>query len=536
MNKQSKFSRLVITGVLLLATILPLFTLTHVKKANAAATTNTTVKVTDAYDGATYKLWKLLDATETTEAVSTGSTQMKLKYSVPGSMRNYLKDVLSITDNDNAVADQKILAKLDGFRASETATFANKIFAKISSGTPTNSVLGANGTATFSNVAPGYYLISESVTSGAGVVPSLNILKTVAPSYATDGVIPVSVKRTDTPTFEKESLSDAATPAWETASTHDVGDTISFRLKATLPANYADYQKYFLTFEDTMSKGLAYQNDAKVYLVPAEKAAALEENTLNNVAGVTVLTPDSVTPATTSDGASSTNLKVAINDIKTSASAAKASDVIVVEYTAKLTKDATKGKDGTSNAATLSFATDPNSDSGGTPGKTPTTEVKTYTFDLVVAKVDGLNKPLDGAKFTLEKKNGESWDLVAEPTAKAPQDSAVKNLFTFEGIGEGEYRLTETQAPTSYNAIEPMTFTITATIGAEGLTNITNTGQGSFTIDLAKGSLSTNIVNQRGRELPSTGGMGTVIIYTIGAILAVGMGVTLVVKRRMSTK
>ncbi|MGN9126385.1 LPXTG cell wall anchor domain-containing protein [Oliverpabstia intestinalis] len=40
-------------------------------------------------------------------------------------------------------------------------------------------------------------------------------------------------------------------------------------------------------------------------------------------------------------------------------------------------------------------------------------------------------------------------------------------------------------------------------------------------------------MNQRGAELPSTGGIGTTIFYVIDAILVIGAGIVLVTRRRM---
>ncbi|MEE1110286.1 MAG: LPXTG cell wall anchor domain-containing protein, partial [Lachnospiraceae bacterium] len=42
--------------------------------------------------------------------------------------------------------------------------------------------------------------------------------------------------------------------------------------------------------------------------------------------------------------------------------------------------------------------------------------------------------------------------------------------------------------------------------------------------------------NQKGTELPSTGGIGTTIFYVIGAILVLGAGILLVTRRRMSVQ
>ena len=42
------------------------------------------------------------------------------------------------------------------------------------------------------------------------------------------------------------------------------------------------------------------------------------------------------------------------------------------------------------------------------------------------------------------------------------------------------------------------------------------------------------IINNKGTELPSTGGIGTTIFYVIGAILVLGAGILLVTRRRMN--
>lgn len=53
-------------------------------------------------------------------------------------------------------------------------------------------------------------------------------------------------------------------------------------------------------------------------------------------------------------------------------------------------------------------------------------------------------------------------------------------------------------------------------------------------VDGAENAVATvEVENKTGTELPSTGGIGTTIFYVVGAILVVGAGVLLVVKKRM---
>ena len=43
------------------------------------------------------------------------------------------------------------------------------------------------------------------------------------------------------------------------------------------------------------------------------------------------------------------------------------------------------------------------------------------------------------------------------------------------------------------------------------------------------------VVNEAGSQLPTTGGMGTTVLYIAGAVLVLGAGITLVVRRRMNS-
>jgi len=106
---------------------------------------------------------------------------------------------------------------------------------------------------------------------------------------------------------------------------------------------------------------------------------------------------------------------------------------------------------------------------------------------------------------------------------------------TFTGLGAGDYTLSETKVPDGYNKIADITFTIGFT------TEQTATGYSvkftSSNRDVKVGAdnkLSLTVENQKGVELPATGGIGTVIFYVLGAALLIGCGVVLVSKRRMT--
>ncbi|MFR5831186.1 MAG: LPXTG cell wall anchor domain-containing protein [Lachnospiraceae bacterium] len=48
--------------------------------------------------------------------------------------------------------------------------------------------------------------------------------------------------------------------------------------------------------------------------------------------------------------------------------------------------------------------------------------------------------------------------------------------------------------------------------------------------------MNADVVNNKGSELPSTGGMGTTIFYVIGSILVLGAAILLITKKRMSAR
>lgn len=111
--------------------------------------------------------------------------------------------------------------------------------------------------------------------------------------------------------------------------------------------------------------------------------------------------------------------------------------------------------------------------------------------------------------------------------ATATVDSNGK--LTFKGLGAGEYTLTETVTPDGYKTIEPITFTISFNTTIK----MFSTNNQDITVG-NDNTLSATIQNVKDvANLPETGGIGTTIFYTVGAILVLGAGVLLVVRRRM---
>ncbi len=403
-------------------------------------------------------------------------------------------------------------------------------FAKEVAGYPGTVAGSANavtdGKYVISGLAAGYYLIKDQEGSLTGDHDSytsyiLEVVKNVGVDPKNTGTPEVVKKVQDINDSEDSSITDNA---WQDSADHDIGDKVPFKLTATLADNVSSYTTYKVVFHDTLSEGLTYNNDAKVTFNSTDVTSYFTINEENG------------------------SLTISCNNVKKFG--ATNNSVITVEYTATLNSNAVIGSAGNPNKVYLEYSNNPNKSEEGDneTGKTPEDTVIVFTYKTIINKVtknpdydpevEGSKEyiPLTGAEFTLEKYNKETdeWNVI----------TVVKNAegttFTFSGLDDGTYKLTETVTPASYNTIDPITFSITATHsdGAEpALTELNGnkiTGEIDFTENIPAGSLSANVINNKGAELPSTGGMGTTIFYVVGSILVLAAVVLLVTKKRMS--
>lgn len=372
----------------------------------------------------------------------------------------------------------------------------------------------ANGKIT--GLEAGYYLVKDKDNTvpkdGAYTSFIMEVVKNV--SVNTKSSVPKVEKKVK----DINDSTDSEMSDWQDLADHDINDKVPFKLTATLPSNFDSYKEYYLEFKDTLSAGLTYNKDAKVYLV-------------NN--GVKT---DVTSSFTIADNGSSYK----INNLK-SLSGVTATTKVVVEYTATLNEHAVIGSAGNPNTVHLEYSNNPNYTGNGEnspKGETPKDTVIVFTYKVVVNKVDQDKKPLAGAKFKLEKKlvNGSYKEVATVSTTAGSK-------FEFKGLDDGEYRLTETETPAGYNSIAPITFKVTASHETESdmpkLTDLNGekvSGEIKFEKDVNAGSLTTDVVNKKGSLLPNTGGIGTTLLYLAGSILVVGAGILLVTKKRMETK
>lgn len=415
-----------------------------------------------------------------------------------------------------------------------------KAFAKAVAPYLTTAAGSANtvtdGKYVISGLAAGYYLVKDQDGSLTGDNDSYTeyIIQVVGNVTATP--------KSDVPEVQKKvkdinDSTDTTKTDWQDSADYDIGDSIPFQLKATLADNVSSYTTYKVVFHDTLSKGLTYNNDAKVYI------------------GGTETNGFAVTATVNADG--TTTLTVSCDDVK--ALDASNSSVITVEYTAKLNENAVLGSAGNPNEVYLEYSNNPNKSEKGNneTGETPKDVVIVFTYKTIINKVDSENKPLTGAAFKLEKLiKGKDGDADTWTTVKEFAVDETTTSFTFSGLDDGQYKLTETKTPVGYNTIDPIYFVIEATHGETAdaptlktlnayLTDANGNKQTEMkdgesvnidlgTVDLTAGSITTTVVNKSGSKLPSTGGIGTTIFYVLGGVLVLAAVVLLVTKKRMS--
>lgn len=374
-------------------------------------------------------------------------------------------------------------------------------------------------------VPTGYYLIKDNGPVGNGEDYSLYVVQVVGPTTISPKVgTTTSDKKVDDKN-DSNTTEDATT--WQDSADYDIGDAVPFKLSATIAQDYANYTHgYKLTFHDKEDTGLRFDaSSVKVYVDGKEITS-----------GFTVVTENLDDDCT---------FEVRFANLKDIASV-KAGSIISVEYTSTLDTDATVGSAGNKNTSHVTYTNNPNDEQAGENGKTPNDVVIVFTYQTIVNKVtknpnydptvEGSKEyiSLKGAGFTLYKKNA-SGTYEAVGSELKGEDMTT---FTWSGLDDGDYKLVETTTPSGYNTIPDIEFTITAThdVSSDNPTLISLSGGDKFTGVISTGVVSANIENQSGAQLPSTGGIGTTILYVLGSVLVIGAAVLLVTKKRMSTK
>ena len=425
----------------------------------------------------------------------------------------------------------------------------------------------ANGMINITDLAPGTYrFIEYSAPQGyimdgqAAYVFTINDNQTVTISDAyKDNTLPDTIKVVnEKPSMEKQVKTgvDAENKdVYGKATDASVGDVVTWKVTAAVPSNVNKLAKYILT--DTMSKALTWESVEKANLTIETNPHVVLEDT-----DYTLTVP--------ADGAEGGTWTIEFTAAGKDKLAANNVTSISVTFNTKLNSNATVNNTGNLNDAGLTYSNGFKSDDAKYPEQPePKDEViknqaSVYTFGMKVEKVDGKNSSikLQGAEFDLYLYNGSETN----PTEAELKNNGVKvghyttdenGKIHVSGLKNGTYYLVETKAPTysvtengetktySYNLLkEPVKVVVAVQYEVTTTTTITTGANGNVTTNKIvsekyvggeddSGNYKVIIKNNKGFNLPTTGGFGTLLFSGIGVLLVVaGVGVLLTLKKK----
>ena len=366
-------------------------------------------------------------------------------------------------------------------------------------------------TITYNDVDMGYYLVDSSV----GSLCSLN----------TTNLTATITEKNSVPTVEKKVRRQGGS-SYDSNINANMGQVLEFQTVITVgdgPQNYI--------LHDVMGEALTY--DPTSLEISHQLAVDGMFFTLNPINYSTPTVTDGHTFDVVFNQTFLDNLK---KDYK-----------ILVKYKATLNEKAVTQYDNV-NETWLDYG----------DGKTSNHDKATIkTFRIPVFKYYKPNPratetPLAGAKFKLSTKSNadlnndtdfikfvyDSTDttygsgayrkaLDSDTTTTIEVESDNQGYATFKGLQAGDYYLYETEAPKGFNKLtKPIQIRIHET-------GILYFGKLGDALQYVAPTLPVKIENKTGTVLPSTGGMGTTMMYIVGVALLIGSGVLLITKKNM---
>lgn len=506
MKKFKKLWAMLLAMVMVLAMAVPAF---------AASIT-----IGNAAKDETYTAYKLFDVTNSGDAYSYFTTNENLKNALVriGLTFTESADGTEWIVNQETTAGNEVAFKTETgtMTAAQLATALNNLNDKTVLGTGTDSekkeVEGVD-TVIIENLDAGYYFVDSTL----GSLCALN---------TTTDTVTINEKNS-IPSITKEVKEDS-TNTYGDSATIDVIDTVSYQLTVNTGTNddgdgTGVDANYVIT--DVLPAGFSYK-----YTTELADGITIKQNGTNWT---------NITDYTVAYTAESRTLVITLLETGELGNLGKNADIVITYDATVNATDVVMGGAGNVNNVTLAYHNQ----------EVPADAVA-YTFEIggyddngtpVFQKIDGTtHTALTGVTFTLSRTVGTDttyatvdangyltgWVTAATNNSKLTTDD--RGVINVKGLDAGTYILTETETLDGYNLLED---TITVVI----------TEAGVITYELTDDNTDTpantiTVENFTGQILPSTGGMGTTMIYVIGGILVFGAAVLLVTRRRMSSE
>ena len=542
--------------------------------------------IENATAGMEYKLYKVFDASYI-DGTAGGTKPAGATYTIKStdpwySLVSASGSPFTLTE-DTAHTGTYTVSIAEGQQETVATWFQN---VDTSSLTATAAETPTNNTVTFDGLDKGYYYIK----SGVGATVTLThanetrkvIDKNQQPGWGTDQ--DDSTKPGGK--FIKTGANGTGTK-YGALGTADIGGKLDYKIDIFSATNYqGDKMIKEYIIEDTESPAVfMHFSTVRVWVNGTELTKGWVEG-VDETSTTSHAIGSSATPATSKDNAdwyvenadnTDSKFSIHINWLNSDGTFKfdnnGKSNVIKITYEGVLkSKGVIYGDNGNLNTATL-FVLPSDSTTRAQVGNPSEAKAVTYSGELFKYTTEnGVKKPLAGAEFTIMREGGttplefypsrayagvyylaneENWNSEhVDHTDPSKQESMkVTTLVTpadgmiiIRGLAGGEYTVTEIKAPEGYNKL---TASITMPLEQGG-----NTTAGVKVTDVNK-TLAANgttlatpiafpnvhvkeIENNKGTVLPETGGIGTTLFITLGALAVIGTGLFLVTNKRIS--
>ena len=317
----------------------------------------------------------------------------------------------------------------------------------------------------------GYWLVAADVDGiGTGEYGTSPILVVVGGSPAT-----VTTKGA-APTVDKHVLENSS-GAWQKQTDATVGDSLFWRLEATVPAGIAGYSAYGVGFHDTLAPGIGQPSEVHVYLAAGDATSSIVgtsdtadaappfwaqgDSPEGDDAWIELDADEYATSYATSDVGAT--FDITVNDLVASLAkrggALESGMRVCVVYDAPLTAAAAQGvAKGNPDEVVLRYPSSPYSDAFA---QTEPANAVAYTWGLQLVKRSSEDDtPLQGA--VLRVTDGQGRHLTQDGTwtgEDATVTTDAEGLVRVTGVDSGSYLVEEVSAPEGYAAF-PGTRTI----------------------------------------------------------------------------
>lgn len=487
----------------------------------------------------TFEAYRVIDITDVAGADRSESYTLEIDSTYKDQVRATAQEVLHTAAN---ATDAAVVNTISGMNADETRSFAEKLVEKLDTAKKTANVSSDKFVSKEKNkqatgLDAGWYLVRE--TTAASSTPNATTGNAPLSLFMMKGGqnIDITVK-SDVPTSHKKIVNDDYSNPRD-ADDFQTNENITYRLTFDIPSYWETQYKdgFYFTMHDELSAGLDYVG------APVIKVADSEDSITSAVDWDESAQGYGYTPESSQSG-KTVEWKFATDGTETSdianrkANLKLAGKTVVVYYKAKMNASAKIASDsGNGNTYQVYYQHNPGNAADGYDHTTPETPY-VYTYQFIVVKQDGDNKDtkLSGAKFKLYSDQSATEEVAVslakgvytvDPKGTAVLTTGTDGKITVNGLDSGTYYLKETKAPSGYKlddtvrevTVTPDSKVVDAKNGEAIAYKVNGYSNHTMTINNYKGSL------------PSTGGMGIVLMVVAGVLLIAG-GMISIMRRR----